>query len=57
VGNSGSSFYSSVQVSAKFQVNIWARIIDDYVTGPRVIQSHLSGIQYADFLEETLPFL
>jgi hypothetical protein len=34
----------------RFRVNVWARIVDDYVIGPCVIQGHFRGIQYANFL-------
>jgi hypothetical protein len=57
MGNRGSSYDSSLHIPAKFQDNVLARIVDDYVTGPHVIQSNLSGIQDADFLEETIPLL
>jgi hypothetical protein len=41
----------------RFGANVWAGIVDDYVIGPFVIHDRLSGVQYTDFLEETLLLL
>lgn len=35
-----------------FGVNVWARIIDDCVIGPYVIEDHFSGVHCTSFLEE-----
>jgi hypothetical protein len=36
---------------------IWASVVDSHLTGPQMTMDHISGIQYADFLERTLPLL
>jgi hypothetical protein len=40
-----------------YSVYVWARIIDDYVTGPCVMQDHLSGVHCTSFLEEMVQLL
>jgi hypothetical protein len=41
----------------RFKVDIWARIVHDYLTGLHVVANHLGRIQYPDFPEGTLPIL
>jgi hypothetical protein len=41
----------------RFRANICARIIDDYIIRPCIIENHLSGVHYTDFVEDTLPVL
>ncbi|XP_066590841.1 histone-lysine N-methyltransferase SETMAR-like [Prorops nasuta] len=44
-------------VQNRFSINVWAGIIDDYIVGPYLLPSRLTGNMYVEFLEETLPQL
>jgi hypothetical protein len=39
----------------RFSENIWAGSVDDHLTGPYMIEDHIGGAQYLNFLQETLP--
>jgi hypothetical protein len=53
--NHHATHHSSLQ--QRFNVNIWARIVDDYVIRSYIIQDHHDEAHHADFLEETLLLL
>ena len=42
---------------ARLNVNIWGRILGDYLLGPAIIPDRLNGTTYLQFLQNTLPFL
>jgi hypothetical protein len=41
----------------RFSVSVWAGIVDYHLIGPYVIEDRISGAQYLNFLQETLPIL
>jgi hypothetical protein len=50
----------SIQCSSfqqRFNICILARIIGNYIPGPYMVENHLNGIKYTDFVERTLPLL
>ena len=42
---------------ARFNVNIWGRILGDFMLGPVIIPDRLNGAAYLEFLQNTLPLL
>jgi hypothetical protein len=48
--------YLSHLIPAKISVNVWARVIDDYIVRLYVTHDHLGGA-HADFSQEMLPLL
>jgi hypothetical protein len=41
----------------RFSVNVWCRVLHNYLTGPHFIEGCLTSVQYRNFLQHELPLL